>query len=346
MSQDTSQEKTEAPTRKKLEDARKEGQVVHSKDISTALILLVGVAFMLLTWSSNAERFYAIMVLPEDLVMMPFYQALELMGQAVYDVMMGMIFPLLLLIILTALIGNFLVVGPVFSMKSIAPQADRINPASGFKKIFSAKNFFEVVKGFCVFVVFVLVFYIVFMQMVRYFGGLVDCGIECSIELFKYFSLWIFLLLLLIVTIIAVFDYIVQRAIFMKEMMMTKEEIKREYKEREGDPVVKGQRKRMAREMVDTPMVDVSQATIVVTAGSQLVVALYYDRDKMPLPVLVAKGKGEGASKIVYRAQSHQVKVAQNASLAQQLYEELQVGGYIKEHMIEAVAGFMGEQGL
>ena len=165
-------------------------------------------------------------------------------------------------------------------------------------------------------------------------------------HLFHQYILWIIGILLVIVIVFAIYDYIIQRALFMRDMKMTKEEVKREYKEREGDPFIKGQRKQIARDMMDSKVVDLSKATVVISAGNELAVALYYDQKEAPLPLLVAKGSGDSAEDLIIRAKVHRVKVVSNASLARQLFDGLEIGGYLQEEMIEPVAQLLGRLGI
>ena len=346
MSDSGSQEKTEQATPKKLEDSRQKGQVAHSRDINTAVILILSFLYLWIGWEDHMQSFAYLMGLPGQLLIMPFDSAWGLMFGYVKVFWQNLMVPFLIIVIAGSLIGAFLVVGPVFSMDPIKPDFNKLNPVTGFKRLFSLKSLFETLKAFVVFLFFCFAFYIVTLISFQYINSVSRCGFNCFVEMFATLSLWLIAILLVILLLVGAFDYILQQWLFLRDMRMTKDEIKREHKNREGDPTFKSHRKQLGKEIVESPPLDVSKASIVITAGSRIAVALYYKQDETPLPLLVAKAAETGASKIVAKARSSNVKVAENPDLARQLFEELELGGYLKEHQIQPVAQFMGSQGV
>lgn len=348
MSGDGSQEKTEEATPKKLEDARKKGQVAQSKDVTTAILMTLAFMYLWLGWDGMMERLTALMLLPTQYLNEDFSHVYALIVTRALDLSIEIIIPLLVIIVLAGLIGTFLVVGPVFSVDPLIPKFERLNPSSGLKKIFSMKSLLEAVKGMIMVVIFSLIFYVIFYQIIQYSDRMIECGYECFQTIFGHYVVVSMAVFILIFLISGFFDLGLQKRLYKREMKMTKEEVKREFKEREGDPQITSKRREIGQEYASGGVVvrDVRKATLIITGGPKMAVALYYNETDAPLPMLVTKGGGSAAQSLVKKGKKAGVVVADNKQLAQQLFDKLEPGFYIQEEMIEPVATFMGRLGL
>lgn len=341
MSQ-SSGEKTEQPTLKKLRDARQKGQVARSQELVTTLSLfgVIAVIWMLGSW------IYASLVQMLDLAAMFASQtgsgdktALISSMAVIYDIGAGIHLPVLAICILMGIAANYIQFGTVFSLENLMPKLDKVSPASGFKRIFSMKQVIEIIKSIIKIVFLSILLYIVMERAIGAFITSVYCGMNCLMQVTVSMLMLTFALSGLAFVIVAVADFAYQRHSFIKGLMMTKEEVKREYKESEGDPVVKGQRKQFAFELIMSDQVgQARKSTAVVINPTHLAVAIRFSEDTMPLPMVVAKGRDLNAVAIRAAAEEEGVPIFRNVPLARNLFADTEPGQYIPDETFEVVA--------
>jgi flagellar biosynthetic protein FlhB len=336
------QERTEPATPRKRRREREEGRVAKSNDLDAAVIILVGlfVVLVLGNWMKDG--------LVENIRSVIRYMGDRAFHQSDWGMTLGLESLKRFLVIwgpvaLASGLSAFAVVvsqvGFELTTKPLTPRFDRLNPVSGMKKILSLRSIAEMVKGLFKASLFGIVLYSAlknetagFIEAIRY---PVDSGIGVIADrVWALCAKFAFLLL-----VIALFDYVYQRWEFERSIRMSKQEIKEEYKQMEGDPMLKSKIRQKQREIARKRMMAaVPKADVVITNPTTLAIALQYDRKVMEAPEVVAKGKGFLARRIRAIAEESGVPVIENVPLARALYRELEIGDSIPESLYKAVA--------
>ncbi len=345
MSEDS--DKTEEPTEHKLQEARKKGQVLKSQDV----VMFVGmVATFAVLFSYSKIMAYKIIEFTKDIYMgSVFKNAVYADNLIAYlagvfikalTLFAIVLLPIAFIALIAGLIGNLAQIGFLFTFEPLSPKFSKINPVSGFKKIFSKKTVVEFIKN---------------TLKITIIGCLVYMIIKGNIKLFIDFPrAWDFIPFLNefkkiiekmvwqvigIFIAIAAFDYFIQKKFFMKDMKMSFKELKDEYKELEGDPHIKGKRRQMARQLAMGGGIGaVKDATAVVTNPVHYAVALKYEHGQMQAPQVIAKGERYFAELIKEIAQKSEIPIVENVELAQMLYSKCKVGDYIPKELYQATA--------
>lgn len=334
-------DRTEAPTPRRLEEARQEGQVARSLELNTAVILLVGT---LLLRGPGAE---IVRLVRESMVsIIAMLPGFELTGSWVrtYVINQVMLFaPPVGLIIIGILVSGvsvtLLQTGFLWASKKIGFDFKRINPLSGFQRIFSGQGLIELGRAL---LKLALVGYVAYSFLRGRMDEIMHLG---TTDLASGVSGWAALAIDLCIQVgsayfvLAAADYAFQRWRFMRSMRMTKEEIKEDYKRSEGDPFLRGRIRAQQRKIARTRMMaNVPKAKVVVTNPTHFAVALDYEPETMRAPRVLAKGAFYVAQKIVDIAKENRVPVVQNVPLARSLYKTVEVDQEIPPEMYLAVA--------
>lgn len=332
-------EKTEMPTPKKLRDGRKKGQVCTSKDVVSTALLVVLLAVLGVLG----------MVLTDDLT-----ELLVLIGgkvgasdpgvaeagwvAAVITIKHTFIFVLVAFII--AITANMCQVGFLFTFEPLKPDLKKVNPAEGFKKIFCKKNFFEFLKN-CVKVSFLG--YLIYKIIRSSIPALLPICYGTVDDIFPVLKVMLKNLAAYTAfgyIVIAIVDRLVQQQLFLKQMMMTKDEVKREYKEMEGSQEVKQAQRDFRNEILNGP--DPRQATkkasVVVTNPTHFAVGVRFDPEEAPLPKVVSSGMDRMAKLIRDTAIAEGIPIMENIQLARALYAKVKVDEFIPVELAEPVA--------
>jgi flagellar biosynthetic protein FlhB len=341
MAESDSGEKTEQPTAKKLSDARKKGQIARSKDLGTMFVLVGSAVAMLLMGNSLAQALSKVM---KRLFSLTRDEAMDV--NALFLVINGaigsVVWPMLwifIIIIVAAFIGNTMLGGMSFSWEAMAPKASKLSPLAGFKRMFGVQAGVELIKSILKFFV---VFTVAFLLLSGLFEQILGLSLETIPTNFGHavnMLLWMFLVLALSIGIIAIIDAPYQIWNHTKQLKMTKQEIKDEHKNTEGNPEIKGRIRRTQYEMSQRrQMAEVPNADVVITNPSHYSVALKYDASVGGAPVLIAKGIDEMAMHIRTIAKEHNVEILQSPALARSLYYTAEVDQDIPEELFAAVA--------
>lgn len=251
----------------------------------------------------------------------------------------GILFPLLIAVMIAAILGNVMQVGFLFSSEALQPKIDKISPAKGFKRLFSLRSMVELVKG----ILKVCIIGVVAYLMIRNeFDHLIPLAEQSVWGMLSYISNVCFKILLattIVLVFLAALDYAYQRWEFEKSIRMTKQEIKDEFKNTEGDPMIKARIRRIQREMARRRMMaEVPKATVVVTNPTHLAIAIKYEPISMNAPIVVAKGADAVAQKIREIAKENDVPIVENKPLAQVLYKIVKLDNAVPENLYKAVA--------
>ena len=335
-------DKSEQPTPKRMNEARKKGQVFKSRDFIQSLLFITAAAVVaaggptyFTELSDLMKQFFQPDMMRGD---MPMNAMLSRMGFA-WSKFLVLSAPLLGALVVAAVAANFVQVKALFAAEIIKPKFEKLNPLAGFKNIFfSSRTYIELVKNL---IKFGVIFWVLYSSIK---GSMRDIIPIASMRLDQTASLAGSLISSLLYKVGVVFlilggaDYMIQKKLHMKNMMMSKEEVKQEYKEQEGDPHVKHMRKHLFEQLMHESVAhNVPKATAVIANPTHLAVALRYDEAAMQAPTVTAKGQDSMALKIIDIAKEHKVPVVRNIGLAHTLFD-LEIGHEIPEDMYEAVA--------
>lgn len=332
-------EKTEQPTQKRLREARGKGDVAYSKDFTQTLLVLALLGYLLANGQGIFQSLGRLVLAPAELVAMPFDAALKTALEIMLREGVELVLPFVLIVLLVGLFGDFLQVGMVLAFEKLKPSGQKLSVAANLKNIFSARNGVEFLKS-CLKIVFlsVLVTLVVRdalpqLMMVPHAGlaGMRSAAGSMLSTLLVHVAV--------AYVVISLADFAWQRMRHRKSLMMSKEEIKQEYKEMEGDPHIRQMRKHLHQEMaMQGAVASARRASVLVTNPTHLAIALFYEEGSTPLPRVLAKGEGALAEQMMRAAREAGVPVMQNIPLAHSLMREAQVDQYIPSELIEPVA--------
>jgi type III secretion protein U len=331
--------KTEEPTHHKLREARKKAQVARSEEFAPTFMLVFAVLYFWFGWDSMFNNIKEVISSISFIYTMDFPLALDnVIDKVMSKVIYSIVLPFTILMLVAGILGNVLQTGILFSVDPIIPKGDKINPIKGFGRIFSIKQIiktlFSIIKiaGMSIIIV-----YVIRLGIRDYMHNISQCDVNCQVLVFQSLLKKLIMILLPILIIVAAMDFIFQRFQFMKDQRMTKDEVKREYKNQEGDPEIKGARKEEQRKMLEQDVNKRIKESRVIIAGINLAVALKYD-DELPLPILLAIGKGRMSFKMIEIANKERVKIIADADLASKLANDGDIDQYIPSSAIEGAA--------
>jgi flagellar biosynthetic protein FlhB len=338
--EESHEQRTEQPTHRKKQKAREKGRVAKSTELTAAVVIICGLVALrlLLPWflyqtSRFAGQSFAAVTPVENLS-----DVQRITG----DVLLGfarIVSPFLLAILGIALVANYIQVGFLFSTTPLALSLEKINPISGFKRLFSMRSVVRVVINCAKAGIVGVVFYFSIKASMNEYSALGDCGVREIIGFMGREAFSISIKAALILGLLGMADYAFQRREHTKSLMMSKHELKEEYKEIEGSPLIKSRIRSAQRELARRRMMKaVPTADVVVTNPVHIAVAIKYDSQTMDAPAVVAKGKRLIAEKIKEIAAAHGVPIFENKPLAQSLYELVEVDSEIPESLYKAVA--------
>ncbi len=341
MAEESSQEKTEEPTARKIQKSREEGQVPRSKELSTTVVLVVGAGGLILFSDWIVQHVLSLTILNFSLERATVFDlsqiSIHLMAsvkQAAYAIM-----PWMFLVLAGAFAGPLGVGGWNFSSKAFMPKLNKLNPLSGLKRMFSSNSLVELLKSWAKVLVVGLVAYLTLSHFFDSAMALQNKFLRPAIAESLSIILWSVFFLCASTLIIAIADVPWQIYSNTKKLRMTKQEVKDEYKDTEGKPEVKSKIRQLQREMAQRRMMDdVAEADVVITNPTHYSVALKYDGEKADAPLLVAKGHDQLALKIREIAKQNNVPQMQAPPLARALYTHAKVGEEIPEGLYQAVA--------
>jgi flagellar biosynthetic protein FlhB len=342
--QETSQ-KTEEPTQKRLDEALERGQIAHSKEITNFVMLLlmtVLVIFMLPEMMKAATlhlRSYVTEVHnfhcdydADDL----FRLFLKILGEIALLVMVPF-----LIAMSAGIVGNVIQHGLIYAPEAMAPKISKISPFAGVKRMFSMRTVLELVKGLVRMTVIGATIWMVVRQDIAAILALHDVELASAmLHLLKIISRML-IAICFMQGIIALIDYLYERHAYLQNLRMTKQEVKDELKQSEGDPLIKSKIRGLRLERAKRRIVViVPEATVIITNPTHLSIALQY-HDDMPAPKVIAKGQDQLALQIREVAKQHSIPLIENKILARTLYDSVDWDQYIKPEHFKAVAQIM-----
>ena len=341
MAEDSGQERTEEPTDKKISESRKKGQVARSKELGTTFVLIFSAIALLLYGPSIAKGLYNIMGRGLSLNRNETYDTTKMFS--VWEEMFSeLFFPMAMfvfIISIAGIVGNTLLGGFNFSWQAAAPKASKMSPFKGIKRMLGPQAAIELLKSILKFVLVagfaILLIQFFFYDILRLSVEQVPNSVVHALEILA----WMFLALSCTMIIISAIDAPYQSYNHHKQLKMTLQEVKDEYKNSEGDPQIKARIRRTQREMSQRRMMqDVPDADVVVTNPTHYSVAIKYDTEKAGAPIVLAKGVDEMAMQIRKIAKGNEVPVLESPMLTRSLYHTTEVGEQIPDKLFTAVA--------
>ena len=334
-------DKTEEPTPKKKKDARKQGNIAKSAEVNKAMtfIAILVVIYMMSGSIISELQGFIVNILSGDFSMTMNDNTIKILMFKVMMSFMKIVLPISLIIMVFGILGSLIQTGLFFSMESLKPKFSKLNPLTGLKNMFSMKAIVNLIKSM---VVICIMIYLGYSFMSKNFEGIIKSG---DIYLPYLFNIVLDLIksiltsITLAVAVVATLDYGYEKFSHKKGLKMTKQEVKEEYKQMEGDPHIKGKIKQKQRQMANQRMMQaVPSSTVIVTNPTHISIAIRYEQGKDTTPIVVAKGADEVAFRIREIAKSHDIPIIENVPLARLIYKEVDIDQEIPEEMYKAVA--------
>ncbi|NLV35169.1 MAG: flagellar biosynthesis protein FlhB [Clostridiaceae bacterium] len=336
-------EKTEKATPKKRREARKKGQVFQSREISSALVLLfIFIGLKVFGNTIYTEiRGFTIEVLTEypkleDLFMPDVLARVFIDGAIVFFKCVG---PILLIALLSGIIISYAQVGFLFTIETLKPQLSRISPINGFKRLFSMQGLVNLLKSILKVIAIGYITYVYLNGKTHAVLSLMDMDLIQISSFIAATVIDLAIRICVVLIVLGIFDFAYQWWQYEKEMKMTKQEVKEEYKQVEGNPEIKGKIRQKQRQMsMRRMMQEVPKADVIITNPTHFACALKYDADESPAPMLLAKGQDYVAIRIKEIAKEAKVEIVENKQLARAIYDTVDIGQEIPQHLYQAVA--------
>ena len=341
MPEESFQEKTEKATPKKRRKAREEGQVARSMELPSVFVLLSGVALLFIIVPFLYRNMVALMeksLTIHDIPQFNIQYCVALLHTFV-NRYLNFVLPVMGTVVCAALVVNFFQVGFHVSFKAIQPKLNRFNIFQGIKRLLSVRSLAELIKSVLKLLIIGMVAYTVIKSESARFPHLYHLE-TLGILIFILKGIFkIFIGVILIMVVIAVLDYVFQKWQFEQQIKMTKQEVKEEQKQSEGDPQVKSRIRSIQFQAARRRMMQhVPEADVVVTNPTHLAIAIHYSPELMGAPEVVAKGAGMVAERIKGLASIHDIPVVENKKLAQNLYRLVNIGEEIPVEFYQAIA--------
>jgi flagellar biosynthetic protein FlhB len=334
-------EKTEDPSQQRIDDARKKGDVASSKELNSVLILsgsfsvlIFSTIYMFELLAEYVEWLYTLEVTKaytEVLAKQILTKSFIVAGKCILPV-----FGTSVVLGILAQVGQ---IGILYSPEVLTLKFDRLNPIAGFKRIFAKKALVEVVKGVFKFSIVLVITYLIISANMQTFIGFLHAEAAEAITFGKTFALKLALSIIFGLAIVAIGDFVWEKYAYKEKLRMTKQQVKQEHKEQEGDPQIKQKIRQIQREMANNRMIaDVPNADVIITNPTHISIVVKYDGETMVAPEIIGKGQDHLAMKIREIAKEHDIPIVENVPLARALYKTVQVGEGVPRSLYKAVA--------
>ena len=334
-------EKTEEPSQHKIDEARKKGDVASSKELNSVLILtgsfavlIFSTIYMFELLSNYIEWLYGLditRVYTPEVAKIIFTETMVMGGKCILPV-----FSTSMILGILSQLGQ---VGILYSPEVLTLKFDRLNPIAGFKRIFSKKALVEVVKGVLKFGIVLGITYFIISSNMQTFSGFLHAEAAEALTFGKVFALKLAMSILLGLGIVAIADFAWEKYAYKEKHRMTKQQVKEEHKEQDGDPQIKQKIRQIQREMANKRMLsDVPNADVIITNPTHISIVVKYNGDTMVAPEIIGKGQEHLALRIREIAKEHNIPIVENVPLARALYKTVKVGEGVPRTLYKAVA--------
>ena len=339
--QEDQSQKTEEPTTKRLTEARGKGQVAISREINHWFIIL-GTTMLIGLFApgiiTDLSRVGLVFLEQPHAIAADYANLSHLLSNTLGQTLSVIALPIIILVVLAAL-SNIVQHGFLLAPERIKPKLEKISPIKGFKRLFSLSALFEFAKGIFKITIIACVAFLVVYTQIDSFDLLPQLELGQAVDSIHYLSSAMLIGVLAVLTVIAGLDFLFQRFQHLKQLRMSKQEIKEEFKQTEGDPIIKSRLRQIRMEKAKRRMMaQVPEADVVITNPSHYAVALEYKHGTTNAPVCLAKGIDAVAARIRQIAQENQIDIVRNPPLARALYAGVEIGDEIPEEHYQAVA--------
>ena len=340
-------QRTEEPTPKKLEDAIKEGNVAFSREVTNFVALCLFTVFVILILPSLCKDIVDHLKIYVDFTPLTKEynngDIIKIATKAITSTLMFLAIPFVFALI-ASLLSSFVQNGIIFSSTGIMPKFSKISPISGFKRIFSVKSIVDLFKAICKIVIISVTLYLAVIGELKILNNIYDASINTSMVILLRLLVKMMIAICIIQFMIAIFDYMYEKFSYIKKLRMTKQEVKDEHKESEGDPKIKSKiraiRVQRARQRV---IALVPKADLVISNPTHYCVALKYESDIMPAPKLIAKGQDMIALQMKKIAKDNSIPIIEDKPLARSIFDSVDWDEYIKAEHYRAVAQILSK---
>jgi type III secretion protein U len=337
---DETEQKSLPASQKKLRDGRRKGQVSHSRDLVTGFALTCMFIYLLLAGPAMADRLVALVHITSELADRPFAESSGRVIELALDILLLTSVPPVAVVVGADLVSGIAsTFGPVFSFELVKPKVDHINPSQGLKRIFSVRNVVEFAKAVVKVVILATAFVLIMRSAIEPLFETPVCGEPCLVTAALGTVKPLAATAIVAFVAIGLFDLLVQRRLFLRDMRMTRTEAKRETKDLQGDPLIRGERRRLRQEAVGGGKVraGMQHAVVAITHGD-LVVGLRFRPGETPVPVVVCKGRGEAGSAMLAEARQRSIPVVDDEAFVNALTARHRVGDFIALDLFEMAA--------
>ncbi len=334
-------EKTEQPTPKKLSESKKKGQVAKSQDLNAAIILLICAILMTLIANSSIEKVCEFLYV--NFTEYIKYPLNDSNLQSLFSVYLYYFFRItgitFVVVMAMGITANLIQSGFLFSLEPLKPSLNKLNPIEGFKNLFSKRAIFNLIKTLLKFILIGVVAFGFVKDNIDKILSVSGVGVFGVFAFIKDLIFHLIVRVIAVMLLLGIIDYVFQRYDYKKRLRMTKHEVKEEWKQAEGDPMIRSMRRQKQRQMsMNRMMAEVSDATVVITNPTHLAIALRYEENVDEIPVLVGKGADYTAGKIREIAKDNDIPIIENKPLAQVLYKQVDIGEEVPPSLYQAVA--------
>jgi type III secretion protein U len=345
-------DKTELPTPKRLRDARKKGDVAKSKDVSAGLLTLVWfilIALLAAYVGREIANFFSETLM--GATTMPFDQALRTLGWGAALLLIKLMLLILLPVAILATGAEFMQIGPIFTTEKIKPKLDSLNPVAGLKRMFGMDGLVEMVKTLIKVLLIALIIYVMIKTGLKEAGQFIGLAgttplhgsgqqiASIALEMTFSLTLQFFAMVVGVFVLVGVADRLYSKHKFIKKMKMSMRDIRQESKDDEGDPHVKGKRREMHQEWANQNAVGAAgSASALLVNPTHIAIALDYDEEDCPVPVIAGRGQGALAAAMRAEAERNDVPIIRNIATARRLWARGEVGEIVPEDMFDAIA--------
>ena len=333
------EDKTEEPTEKRRRDARSRGQVARSQELNTVFVLLAGFCGLRILWE------YIYNNIAEYTIYIYNHLAQSTSIETIREIFLGIMlllaktsFPIMISIMIMGLAINIYQVGWVISTQRLEFSLSKINPINGFGRLISKRSLVELVKSIFKIIIIGSFLYSYLKDQIPFMPYLMYFDLGRSLEEIADIIFVMVFKVIAIIMIMAVLDYMYQKWQLTQDLKMSKQEVKDEHKQMDGDPQIKGKIRRKQREMAMMRMMqEVPKADVIITNPTHLAIALMY-KQGMVAPIIIAKGQDLVAERIKQIARDYKITIVENKPLARALYESTEVGDIVPHELYQAVA--------
>jgi type III secretion protein U len=332
-------DKTEKPTPKRLQDARKKGDVPKSKDLTSTMELVIWLALFALAVGYCGEQFARLMQAALESIGTPFTSAAGSVGQLALQVLLAVTAIAVVPVVAIGLLTEYLHAGPVFTGEKLKPKIENMNPVEGIKRMFTMDNLIEVVKSVLKCAVLAAIGWLVALAALPSLAHLFTAPVTGLGTALSQTSKWILVWTVGVFVLVAVLDVAYQHHSFTKKMRMSLRDIRQEMKESEGDPYIKQSRKQAHEEWSQRNAQQAArQANVLVVNPTHVAIALDYDRDDCPVPMISAKGEDHVARAMREAAEEAGVPIVRNVELARDMLARGQIDEIVPADLFDIIA--------